>query len=85
MVHLHISICDTIPLDNPKTHLHLALLYITWGLIQDLKNKIEREIPIENFYKLLVSQFSKYKIMEEGFEVKVAKDFQLAEEGQFCH
>ena len=29
MVHLHISICDTLPLDNPKTHLYLALPYIT--------------------------------------------------------
>ena len=41
-------IYDTLPLDNPKTHSHLALLYITWGLIWDLKNKY-REIPIENF------------------------------------
>ena len=32
-------ICDPIPLDNPKNH--IALPYITWGLIQDLKNKKE--------------------------------------------
>ena len=41
MVDLHISICDTLPLDNPKTHLHLALPYITWGLVKDSKNKKE--------------------------------------------
>ena len=29
MVHLHISTCDTLPLDNLKAHLHLALPYIT--------------------------------------------------------
>ena len=41
MVHLHISTCNTLPLYNPKTHLHLALPYITWGLIRDFKNKKE--------------------------------------------
>ena len=40
---IHIYICDTLPLDNLKTHSHLALPYITWGLIQDLKNKIQRD------------------------------------------
>ena len=44
-VHLHPHICDTLPLDNPKIHSHTALLYITWGLIWDLK--IKKEIPIE--------------------------------------
>ena len=29
MVHLHIYICNTLPLDNLKIHLHIALLYIT--------------------------------------------------------
>ena len=37
MVHLHT--CDTLPLDNFKTHLHPTLPYITWGLIQDSKIK----------------------------------------------
>ena len=37
----HPYTCDTLPLDNPKTHLHLALLYMTWGLIWDSKNKRE--------------------------------------------
>ena len=27
----YIYICDTLPLDNPKTHLHTALPYITRG------------------------------------------------------
>ena len=36
---------DPIPLDNPKNH--TALLYVTWGLIQD--PKIKKEIPIEFF------------------------------------
>ena len=27
--------CDTLPLDDPKIHIHTALLYITWGLIWD--------------------------------------------------
>ena len=40
---LCIYTCDTLPLDNPKTHPHLVLLYITWGLIWDLKNKIQRD------------------------------------------
>ena len=43
--YIYIYICDTLPLDNPKIHLHTALPYITWGLIQDLK--IKKEIPIE--------------------------------------
>ena len=42
VVHLHIYICDTLPIDNPKIYLHTALLYITWGLIQDFKIKKER-------------------------------------------
>ena len=29
MVHLHICICNTLPPDNPKIHLHIALSYIT--------------------------------------------------------
>ena len=29
VVHLYIYICDTLPLDNPKIHLHTALPYIT--------------------------------------------------------
>ena len=40
---IYIYICNTLPLDNPKTHSHLALPYITWGLIWDLKNKIQRD------------------------------------------
>ena len=46
---IFINICVTLPLDNPKTHSHLALPYIKWGLIWDLKNKIQSEIPIEHF------------------------------------
>ena len=38
-------VCDTLPLDSPMIHLHTALLYITWGLLWDLK--IKNEIPIE--------------------------------------
>ena len=30
-----------------KIHLHTALPYITWGLIQDLKNRKKKEIPVE--------------------------------------
>ena len=37
---VHPCTCDTLPLDNSKTYSHPALPYITWGLIQDLKNKI---------------------------------------------
>ena len=37
------------PLDNPKNH--IALPYITWGFIQNLKNKIERS-QLTNFTKL---------------------------------
>ena len=44
----HIYICHTLPLDNLKIHIHIALPYITWGLIQDLKNRKKNEIPIEN-------------------------------------
>ena len=73
MVYLHRSICDTLPLDNPKTYLHLALPYITWGLIWDLKNKIQREIPIEIFYELSVSQFSKYKQWRKVLSLKKGK------------
>ena len=29
-------------------HLYIALPYITWGLIWDLKNRKKKEIPIEN-------------------------------------
>ena len=36
---VHLCTCDTLPLDNFKTHLHPALLYITWGLIWDSKIK----------------------------------------------
>ena len=35
--------CNTLPLDNSKTYSHLALPYITWGVIWDLKNKIQRD------------------------------------------
>ena len=45
MVHLHIYIGYTLPLDNLKIHLHTSLPYITWGLIPDLK--IKKKIPIE--------------------------------------
>ena len=44
-IYIYIYICNTLPLDNSKIHLHTALPYITWGLIQDLK--IKKEIPIE--------------------------------------
>ena len=30
-VPIYTYICDTLPLDNLKTHSHLALSYITWG------------------------------------------------------
>ena len=40
-IYIYMCVCDTLPLDNPKTHSHLALPYITWGLIWDLKNKIQ--------------------------------------------
>ena len=40
-----VCVCDTLPLENPKIHLHTALLCITWGLIWDLK--IKKELPIE--------------------------------------
>ena len=36
---VHLCTCDTLPLDNFKTHLQPALLYITWGLIWDSKIK----------------------------------------------
>ena len=37
------NICDTVPLDKLKYHSanKPALLYITWGLIQDSKNRKE--------------------------------------------
>ena len=44
-IYIYIYMCDTLPLDNLKIHFHIALPYITWGLIQDLK--IKKEIPIE--------------------------------------
>ena len=40
-VPIYTYICDTLPLDNPITHSHLALPCITWELIWDLKNKIQ--------------------------------------------
>ena len=40
------NICDPIPLDNLKNH--TALLYITWRLIQDPKNKAESS-QLRNF------------------------------------
>ena len=40
---INYPIHDPIPLDNPKNH--IALLYITWELIQDPQNK--RGIPRE--------------------------------------
>ena len=43
------NICDPIPLDKLKNH--TALPYITWGLVQDLKNK-EKEIPVIKFYQM---------------------------------
>ena len=68
-VHLHIHICDTLPLDNSKIHLHTALQYITWGLIPDLK--IKKEIPIE--IKIL-SGIPKFK-KEESFLLRRFKNF----------
>ena len=42
------NICNPIPLDSLKNH--IALPYITWGLIQDVQNK-EKEIPVIKFYQ----------------------------------
>ena len=49
------SICDTAPLDKFKYHSvnKPALLYITWGLIQDLKTETQ-EIT-------MIFQISKFK------------------------
>ena len=55
-------ICDPIPLGNPKNH--IALMYITWGLIQDLKNKIER-FQLTNFTRLS-SGISKMRERKKG-------------------
>ena len=32
-IYIYIYICNTLPLDNLKIHLHIAQPYITWGLI----------------------------------------------------
>ena len=40
-------ICNTLPLDNSKTYSHPALLYITWGLIQDSKIRKEESLELK--------------------------------------
>ena len=48
-MHLHIYICDTLPLDNPKNHLHIALLYITKHVTFNQGEYVEHLEPtIEN-------------------------------------
>ena len=56
---IYYYICNPIPLDNPKNH--TALMYITWGLIWDLKNKVDREIPINKFHQAVTQDFKKKK------------------------
>ena len=53
---VHPSTCDTLPLDKSKTHLHPALPYIIWGLVPDIKNKIERDPNWKKFAGSLASQ-----------------------------
>ena len=60
-IYTYIYMCDTLPLDNLKIYSHLALLYITWGLIWNSKIRKKEslvlrrfclqtsEIPIKNF------------------------------------
>ena len=62
-------VCDTLPLDNLKIHLHIALPYITWGLVQVLK--IKKEIPIE--IKIL-GEIPKIK-EKESFVLRKFKNF----------
>ena len=45
----YIYISNTLPLDNPKIYSHLALLYITWGLIWDSKIKKKKSLILRNF------------------------------------
>ena len=62
---------DPIPLENPKNH--TALPYITWGLVWDLKNKIERS-QLTNFTGLS-STISKIRERKKGkFPCKQAAD-----------
>ena len=44
--YINYPICNLVPLDNTKNH--LALPYITWGHIRDLKNKTDRS-QLTNF------------------------------------
>ena len=53
------NICDTIPLGNSSSISVTALPYITWGFIQDLKNRKEG-IP-KLFVTELPSGISKIK------------------------
>ena len=45
------DVCSPIHLHNPKNH--IALPYITWGLIQDFK--IKKEIPPEIRFEVIES------------------------------
>ena len=65
----HIYICNTLPLDNLKIHLHTALPTITWGLIWDLK--IKKEMPIEI---RILSEVPKIK-EKESFVLRKFKNF----------
>ena len=77
------NIHDPIPLDNPKNH--TALLYITWGLVWDLKNKERRRDPS---YKILLDRHPRLEIQiseQEGKERKNTSEkaikFQLIPQG----
>ena len=64
-------ICVPVCLDSPKNL--IALPYIIWGLIQDVKNKIERS-QLTNFSRL-PSGISKIRERKEGkFPCKQATD-----------
>ena len=72
----YIYICDTLPLDNPKTHSHLALPYITWGLIWDFKIQKKESLVLKKIYflpdKCLESQ--KQKSKREKSQLKIFED-----------
>ena len=54
-------------------HIHIALLYITWGLIQDLKIRRKKEIPIE--IKIVSGVPKLRRISPQSFILRKYKNF----------
>ena len=70
--------CDTLPLDNFKIYSHLAMPYITWGLIWDSKIKKKESLVLRRFFCLK----SQLKILKAArFEAETGKDFKFTKEG----